>query len=78
MRARIFFSVPIWWIKDLGGYSVRSGDFVCPWAHPPGFTRFLLHFARPIQSNKTEQKTNRTKSNTYFAVSSIFEPIESI
>ena len=51
-----------------------------------------LLYARPIQSNKTEEKTNRTqsnsnrsiglgnrtKSNTYFAVSSIFEPIEPI
>ena len=51
-----------------------------------------LLYARPIQSNKTEQKTNRTqsnsnrsigfgnrtKSNTYFAVRSIFEPIEPI
>ena len=54
--------------------------------------RFQTQYARPIQSNKTEQKTNRTqsksnrsigfgnrtKSNTYFAVSSIFEPIEPI
>ena len=57
-----------------------------------GFSGCLLHYTRPIQSNKTEQKTNRTqsnsnrsiglgnrtKSNTYFAVSSIFEPIEPI
>ena len=53
---------------------------------------FQCKQTRPIQSNKTEKKSNltqsnsnrsiglgnRTKSNTYFAVSSIFEPTEPI
>ena len=54
------FFLSIWWIKDLGAYRERSGDFVCPWAHPPGFTRFFLHF----DSNNRVIVQNLWNSNT--------------
>ena len=38
MREKIFLF--IWGPKDLEAYREMSGDFVCPWAPPKGFSCF--------------------------------------
>ena len=68
--------------------SKEFGMFPCHFILPNAW-EFFPPYTGPIQSNKTKQKTNQTqsnsnhsigfgnltKSNTYFAVSSIFEQI---